>query len=127
MKKETGRWVKKAEADLEGAANLAGSVLPFNDLICFHCQQSAEKYLKALLIEAGVAFPKTHRLEDLLMLLLPHHPALKNLRRNIVPLTRYAVDYRYPDESATKREAAAALRQARKVRERIRALLGLAP
>ena len=73
MKRETGRWVRKAEADHEGANELALKARPLNDLICFHCQQSAEKYLKALLIERGLSFPKTHRLEDLLLLLLPHH------------------------------------------------------
>src|SRR5688572_21449432 len=127
MKKETGRWVRKAEADLQGANDLAQAGRPHHDLICFHCQQSAEKYLKALLIERGLSFPKTHRLEDLLLLLLPHDASLKQLRRTLVSLTRYAVDYRYPDESATKREAAAALRQAKKVREQIRARIGLAP
>lgn len=80
-----------------------------------------------MLIEHGLSFPKTHRLEDLLLLLLPHDASLKNLRRRLVPLTRYAVDYRYPDESATKREAAAALRQATKVREQIRVRLSLPP
>jgi HEPN domain-containing protein len=96
-------------------------------LICFHCQQSAEKYLKALLIERGISFPKTHRLEDLLLLLLPHDASLQRLRRTLVSLSRYAVDYRYPDENATKREAAASRRQATKVREQIRHRLGLPP
>jgi HEPN domain-containing protein/predicted nucleotidyltransferase len=96
-----------------------------HDLICFHCQQAAEQYLKALLIELGVVFPKTHRLEDLLLLLVPHDPSLKKLRRTVLCLTRYAVDYRYPDEDAAKREAAAAVRQAERVREQIRARLGL--
>ena len=127
MKRETGRWVRKAEADLEGANELALRARPLNDLICFHCQQSAEKYLKALLIERGLSFPKTHRLEDLLLLLLPHDASLKKLRRSLVPLARYAVDYRYPDENATKRQAAAALRQAKKVREQLRVRLGLPP
>src|SRR5262249_36104019 len=99
---------------------------PYHDLICFHCQQSAEKYLKALLVERGVPFPKTHRLEDLLLLLLPHDASLKSLRRTVVSLTRYAVDYRYPDENASKRQGAAAVRQAVKVREQIRLRLGLA-
>ena len=127
MKRETSRWVRKAEADLEGANDLAQAARPYHDLICFHCQQSAEKYLKAFLIERGLSFPKTHRLEDLLLLLLPHDASLQKLRRTLVSLTRYAVDYRYPDENATKREAAAALRQARKVREQIRVRLGLPP
>jgi hypothetical protein len=60
-------------------------------LICFHCQQSAEKYLKALLIERGIAFPKTHRLEDLLRLLLPHDASLKNPRRTVVSLTMRSI------------------------------------
>jgi HEPN domain-containing protein len=125
MKRETGRWVRKAEDDLEGANELARRARPLYDLVCFHCQQAAEKYLKALLIELGVSFPKTHRLEELLMLLLPHDRTLGKMRRTLVALTRYAVDYRYPNENATKREAAAALRQVTKVREQIRARLGL--
>ena len=125
MKRETGRWVGKAEADLEGAQELALAGRSYHDLICFHCQQSAEKYLKALLIERGLSFPKTHRLEDLLLLLLPHDASLKKLRRTLVALTRYAVDYRYPDESATKRQSQAALRQAAQVRKQIRARLSL--
>ena len=83
--------------------------------------------MKALLTEYAVSFPKTHRLEDLLKLLLPHDATLRTLKRTVVPLTRYAVDYRYPDESATKREATAALRQATKVRDEIRSRLGLGP
>src|SRR5262249_33436110 len=125
MKRETGRWVRKPEADLEGANDLARAAGPYHDLICFHCQQSAEKYLKALLVERGVAFPKTHRLEHLLLLLLPSDAPLRSLRRTLVSLTRYAVDYRYPDECATNRQATAAFRQAAKVREQIRTQLGL--
>ena len=127
MKKETKRWVRKAEADIEGANDLARAARPYHDLICFHCQQSAEKYLKALLIEHGVPFPKTHRLDDLLLLLLPHDSSLRRMRRVLVTLARYAVDYRYPDENATKREAVAALRQVRKVRQQIRLRLGFRP
>ena len=127
MKRETGRWIRKAEADFEGANELALADRPLPDLICFHCQQAAEKYLKAQLVERGESFPKTHRLEDLLLLLLPHEGTLKKLRRALVALTRYAVDYRYPNENATKREAAAALRQAARVRAQIRFRLGLPP
>jgi HEPN domain-containing protein len=127
MKRETSRWVRKAEADIEGANDLAQAARPLHDLICFHCQQSAEKYLKAFLIELGVSFPKTHRLDDLLLLIRPHDASLGKLRRALVTLARFAVDYRYPDENATKREAVAALRQAKKVREQIRLRLGLPP
>jgi HEPN domain-containing protein len=55
----TAEWVAKAEAEYEGAAALKRRQNPLHDLVCFLCQQSAEKYLKAILQEAGVAFPKT--------------------------------------------------------------------
>jgi predicted nucleotidyltransferase len=42
------------------------------DLTCFHCQQAAEKYFKALRQENGAAVPRTHDPEELLDLLLPH-------------------------------------------------------
>ena len=47
MKRLTGLWVRKAEDDLVGARSLARAKPSLNDLICFHCQQSAEKYLSA--------------------------------------------------------------------------------
>ena len=49
MKRQTGEWVRKAEDDWDGARNLAARTPPLIDLACFHCQQAAEKYLKALL------------------------------------------------------------------------------
>jgi HEPN domain-containing protein len=62
MKRLTGLWVRKAEDDLVGAKSLARAKPSLNDLICFHCQQSAEKYLKALLQESGAVPPRTHNL-----------------------------------------------------------------
>jgi len=34
------------------------------DNVCFHCQQCAEKYLKALLIKYGGEPEKTHKMEN---------------------------------------------------------------
>jgi HEPN domain-containing protein len=98
-----------------------------HDQICFHCQQSAEKYLKALLEDLSLAVKKTHELEKLLDQLLPHHRSLRPLRRGLTFLTSFAVGVRYPGESASKRQAAAALRWAGKVRDECRALLGMKP
>ena len=47
---------------MRGATSLGQSKPPLNDLICFHCQQSAEKYLKALLQERGLDFAKDSHL-----------------------------------------------------------------
>jgi HEPN domain-containing protein len=93
---------------------------------CFHCQQAAEKYLKALMQElATPAPPRTHDLVKLLDHLLPHDPTVAKLRRGLRSLNPYAVDVRYPMTDATKRQADAALLKAEKVRSEIRRRLGL--
>jgi hypothetical protein len=69
--------------------------------------------------------PRTHILNDLLDLLLPHDPALAPLRRGAKSLTPYAVGFRYPGVRATTRRMQAALRQAKRVRAELRARLGL--
>jgi hypothetical protein len=71
--------------------------------------------------------PRTHNLNDLLNLLLPHDPTLAFLRRGLRSLTRYAVDTRYPGVRATTRRMKAALRHAERARREIRSRLGLSP
>lgn len=127
MKHHTAQWVLKAEDDIESARTLAALVKPKRDAACFHCQQAAEKYLKALLQETGLAVPRTHELEDLLDLLVPHDATLATLRRGLRSLTPYAVNFRYPGVRATTRRMQAALRYAERVRTELRARLGLPP
>jgi HEPN domain-containing protein len=66
MKRATREWVRKAEKDYRFARRNAHSPEPFHDQLCFLCQQAAEKYLKALQEERGIAIPRTHALKDLL-------------------------------------------------------------
>jgi HEPN domain-containing protein len=75
--------------------------------------------------ELALAIPKTHDLDNLLMLLLSHHSSLRSLRRGLVFLTDFAVDTRYPGNNASKRQAASALRWAERVRTTARTLLGI--
>jgi HEPN domain-containing protein len=98
-----------------------------HDLVCFHCQQAAEKYLKAILNEQGMPVPRTHDLETLHNMLLPTYPLLRTLRRGLKFLIQFAVDARYPGFNATKRQAASALRWAGQVRAACRAVLRLPP
>ena len=92
MKRAAREWVRKAEDDYRLAATIAGGSEPFHDQLCFHCQQSAEKYLKAVLEELGQSIPRTHDLNDLVDLLGPEHPTLRSLRRGLVFLTEFAVE-----------------------------------
>ena len=117
--------MRKAEKDYRLAVQAARSKEPFHDQVCFHCQQSAEKYLKALLAELSEPIPRTHILRDVLSLLLPFHPSLRGFGRGLRFLTRFAVDTRYPGDNATKRQAEAALGWADRVRQMARAILGL--
>jgi HEPN domain-containing protein len=114
--------VRKAEGDFVAVRKLARGSEPAYDATCF---QGAEKYLKALLEELTRAIPRTHNLVALLRLLLPHYGSLGGLRRGLDFLTRFAVDTRYPGDTATKRQAKAAQRWADKVREPCRLLLGI--
>jgi HEPN domain-containing protein len=126
MKSITREWVDKAEADF-ATAERESSVLrdPNFDAVCFHSQQSAEKLLKARLQEANIAFVKTHDLSFLLDLVLFVEPTWTTLRSELEPLTAYAVEYRYPGQSADQSEAIAALEACRKVRSAVRRALGL--
>jgi HEPN domain-containing protein len=127
MKRLTGEWLKKAEADFVAAGKLSRQKVPLHDQVCFFCQQAAEKWLKALMEELGLTIPHTHNLVALLPLLTPHHGALRSLRRGLDFLTRFAVGTRYPGEMARKRQALAAVRWANRVRVVCRPLLGLQP
>jgi HEPN domain-containing protein len=119
--------VRKGESDFQLAVTIAHGTKRFQDEQCFHCQQSAEKYLKAILEELGLTIPKTHILVAFLPLLVPHYHSLRSLRRGVDFLTRFAVDTRYPGDKASKRQAASALRWAGEVRAACRAILDIRP
>jgi HEPN domain-containing protein len=116
MKRAAREWAGKAEDDYQAAQVLAQNKQRLYDQLCFHCQQSAEKYLKAILEELGLSIQKTHELELLLNQLLPHHPSLRSLRRGVKFLSNFSVTIRYPGDNATGRQAKSALRWADLVR-----------
>jgi HEPN domain-containing protein len=126
MKPIIAEWVEKAEGDFRSAQREQRvRVRPNPDLVCFLCQQCAEKYLKALLVETDTRFSKTHDLLALLKLVLSIAPFLASLRDKLEPLNDYAVEFRYPSETATKAEAKTALVNCRAVRKEVRKRLGL--
>jgi len=103
MKPITQEWVNKAEGDFATAQRELQVQQSANyDAVCFHSQQCAEKYLKACLQEAAIAFGKTHDLTTLLDLLLPLEPDWDTLRPTLDALTTYAVEFRYPGASANQ-------------------------
>ncbi len=126
MKPLTREWVAKAEGDFATAQReLRARKAPNYDAACFHAQQCAEKYLKALLQEEDRPFGKTHNLPTLLDLLGQKDPSWEPLRHGLERLTLYAVHTRYPGEFTTRETAREALRLCRELRDRARSDLGL--
>jgi hypothetical protein len=67
MNELTLEWLQKAEGDYATAGReTRARRQPNYDAACFHAQQTAEKYLKALLHEHGASVPRTHSLIELL-------------------------------------------------------------
>jgi len=126
MKQAARDWIKKAEEDWLAALDLARRrKKQLHNAVCFHCQQSAEKYLKARMEEAGLRIPQTHDLESLLHILLPAEPLWAALRPQLQNLTDFAVAFRYPGNEATKQDAKTAIGDCKSVRKEIRLALGL--
>jgi len=126
MKPTTREWVKKAENDFKVASQLLRrrkDVVP--DAACFHSQQCVEKYLKARLLEAGIAFPRTHDLRLLLNACVQVEPLWSAYAKVLDRLSNYAVDFRYPGHTATLREAKLALKHCHSLRVEARRSLGL--
>jgi HEPN domain-containing protein len=105
MKKITGEWIIKAEKDYLVAVRELKAEPPATEAVCFHAQQCIEKYMKAILQENEAEFEKIHDLDVLLRQCMNFMPALENHRDELVKLSTYAVDVRYPGLDVTEEEA----------------------
>ena len=92
------QWLAKARNDLLNADNNLNSDEVPADTVCFHCQQAAEKLLKAYLVGNGQLYPITHDLFLILEKILPLNSDAENLRDSLAILMPYAIEIRYPDD-----------------------------
>jgi HEPN domain-containing protein len=124
MKPGTREWLDAADADLQSAELLAAHGGP-PSVICFHCQQAVEKWLKALIEERVGRPPRVHALPQLLSDCQRFEPTVSTLLPAAVTLNPYAVEVRYPPAQlrTTAAEATAAVDAAREVRRVIVPLL----
>jgi HEPN domain-containing protein len=118
-------WVRWAEEDYSLAIIALRRAQPFTYGACFHAQQAAEKYLKAILVARGVAFPRTHDLGTLFTLLPPGGAALTVPPVDLQLLAGHAVDVRYPGLMPTRQDARQSILIAGRVRRECRRMLGL--
>ena len=92
------RWLLLARHDLVTARTMLTVHPPLADVACFHCQQCAEKALKAFLVFADIHVEKTHFVRRRLDLCAGADPSFDRFQRIATDLTEYAVVGRYPDE-----------------------------
>lgn len=111
-------WLAKAEGDFRTAAReLAVLEAPNFDAVCFHAQQCIEKLLKAALIKAEKVPVKAHDLVILSDALAQIHPDWNWSSAELRFLSRAAVAFRYPGESAEREDAAEAFAICSRLRE----------
>ena len=122
---EALEWVEYAEEDLVMAKSALRRSKPLTTSSCFHSQQCAEKYLKAILISRGIEFPKTHDLLILNTLCINGGILTGFTKEDLGRLSGYAVHTRYPGNQPAPKEAKEALEIAKAVRQFARTFLGL--
>jgi HEPN domain-containing protein len=121
MKQITQEWIDKAEGDWAGAQRAARARKnPSYSIACFHAYETADKYLKARLAEAGVQFERTLALKKTMKLALAVEPDWKEMQADLSKLSVYTIDYLYPGKQAGKDEAREAVDRCRRVRKVIR-------
>lgn len=126
MNPAVAEWISKAEGDFVTAGReLRARKSPNYDAVCFHCQQCAEKYLKAILQENELRIPKIHFLLELLAMILKIDGSYEFLKADLEVLEDYSVRFRYPGNFAEKDQAQAAYAAVGVVRTFVRQKLGL--
>lgn len=91
-------WCDFANNDLITAKYLLGLHPLKLEIICYHCQQSAEKILKGFLIDKNIDPPKTHDLRLLRRMCEEIADSFDDIEEACVRLTAYSVQPRYPME-----------------------------
>ena len=116
---ELQQWKEIADNDLNLADFSAKNMWPVpHAIICFHCQQAVEKYLKWFLVLHDIEPPKIHDLEELEKRCESIQPQFSMIYEKCSVLSGYAVQSRYPNEMRLeKQDTDKALECAKEIRE----------
>ncbi|MCL1947737.1 MAG: HEPN domain-containing protein [Chitinivibrionia bacterium] len=92
-------WIKFASDDLFVAKHLFYEVNPKQLYIsCYHCQQCAEKILKAVLLSFGLELLKIHDLNKLCNLCTEKDNSFEEIQELCAFINPYGIDAKYPNE-----------------------------
>ena len=117
-------WLTFAEMDLSSAEFLLNHRPLPKEIICFHCQQAAEKALKGQLLYRKIRPPKIHDLLELSRLNAQQGVAMDALVPVCGILNKYSTQPRYPQELVIEQEdVTEAIRSAKTVVSFVKDLL----
>lgn len=95
-KEASKEWLSLADMDYQSAKFLMQMRPVPLEIICYHCEQAAEKMLKGFLVYHNVDVPKTHDLVQLCELCSSISPEFESVSEMCLDLSPYAVQIRYP-------------------------------
>ena len=120
MSIEYKEWVNYSEKDFIAAQFLMTATNPPIEIICYHCQQSAEKLFKAFLIKNDIIPSRTHDLNLLVNECVKIENTISILKKECNRLNDFGVNTRYPNNMDLELEdAKIALKDAEKIKEYI--------
>ena len=121
----SSEWLEFACMDLSAAEYLLTMhPLPV-EIICYHCEQATEKFLKAALVQFDREPPKTHDLIQLCKLCCEIDVQFDQIADACIELTPYGVQVRYPSNlELDETDAACALKECRLVQNFVCQRLG---
>ena len=93
-------WLTKAASDLKSARVLGSAEGPPLDTAIYHCQQPAEKVVKAFLVSRGLTPEKTQDVIKLTLQASRLEAGFNEFMHAASVLTPYAWEFRYPDDLA---------------------------
>ena len=96
LSNSSAHWLASAASDLKAARLCQDDSGIFPEVVCFHAQQSAEKAIKAVLLNLNIDFPLTHDIQDLIEIAEINNVKLSPEVRAAEKLTPFAVETRYP-------------------------------
>jgi len=96
---EVREWFNYALRDYNTAIYLQNMRPVPIEIICYHCQQSAEKYLKGFLISMKKPLIKTHDLAFLVTMCIDVDGDFKFIQSVCEDLTDYSIISRYPSNN----------------------------
>jgi HEPN domain-containing protein len=94
-------WFRIADNDFDSANLLNASIRRHFEIICYHCSQAVEKYLKGYLIYNDIMPQKTHNLLLLNSICKGIDSDFENIIVECGFLNRFTNEIRYPSQYVT--------------------------